>query len=118
MAQSTLFVGWGAIIPGREKVASKVLSQALDYLQGLKAQGTIDSVDVVLLEPHGGELEGFVLVKGDKTKLAQLRVNESFVKIIVGVQLVHTKVGVVGGYTGAEMQSLLQIWDQQESELL
>jgi hypothetical protein len=117
MAQGTLFVGWGAIIPGREKTASKVLGQAMGYLQGLKAEGTVDSVDVVLLEPHGGELEGFVLVRGEKSKLAELRVDERFVKVIVGVQLVHTKVGVVGGYSGAEMQSLLQIWDQQESAL-
>jgi hypothetical protein len=118
MAQGTLFVGWGAIIPGREKVASKVLGEAMGYLQALKATGTFESVDVVLLEPHGGELEGFVLVKGDKAKLAELRVDESFIKVIVGVQLVHSKVGVVGGYSGAEMQSLLKIRDQQEDELL
>jgi hypothetical protein len=118
MAQGTIFVGWGAIIAGREKVASKVLGEAMSYLEGLKAEGTIDSVDAVLLEPHGGELEGFVLVKGDKAKLAELRVQESFTKVIVAVQLVHSKVGVIGGYSGAEMQSLLQIWDQQEDELL
>ena len=118
MAQGTLFVGWGSIVAGREKVASKVLGEAMVYLQGLKAAGTIQSVDVVLLEPHGGELEGFVLLKGDKANLAQLRVDDEFVKVIVGVQLVHSKVGVVGGYSGAEMQSLLQVWDQQEDRLL
>ena len=118
MTQGTLFVGWGSIVAGREKVASKVLGEAMRYLQGLKAAGTIESVDVVLLEPHGGELEGFVLIKGDKAKLAQLRVDDEFVKVIVSVQLVHSKVGVVGGYSGAEMQSLLQIWDQQEDRLL
>jgi len=118
MAQGTLFVGWGSIVAGREKIASKVLGEAMGYLQGLKAAGTIESVDVVLLEPHGGELEGFVLIKGDRAKLAQLRVDDEFVKVIVGVQLVHSKVGVVGGYSGAEMQSLLQVWEQQENRLL
>lgn len=118
MATGTLFVGWGSIIPGREKTASRVLGEAMGYLEGLKAGGVIESFDVVLLEPHGGELEGFVLVKGDRQALAQLRVDASFVKIVVGVQLVHAKVGVVGAYSGAEVPSMLQHWDEQEARLL
>lgn len=59
-----------------------------------------------------------VLIKGDETKIARLRTDEMFVKMIVGVQLVHAKVGVVGGYCGAEMQSLLRVWDEQEHRLL
>lgn len=118
MAQGTLFVGWGSIIPGREKTASRVLGEAMNYLQGLKVQGTIESMDVVLLEPHGGELEGFVLVKGDSSKLALLRVDETFIKVIVGVQLVHAKVGVVGGYSGSDVQAIMHAWDEQETRLL
>lgn len=118
MAKGALFVGWGSIITGREKAAPKVLMEAMGYLQELQKRGTLDTIDVVCLEPHGGELEGFVLVKGDKDALASLRVNEEFVKMIVAVQLVHNKVGVVWAYTGAEMQSLFQMWDQQEEKLI
>jgi hypothetical protein len=75
-------------------------------------------MDVVLVEPHCGELEGFVLIKGGETKIARVRTAETFVKVIVGVQLVHANVGVVGGYSGAEMQSLLPVWDEQEHRLL
>lgn len=75
-------------------------------------------MDVVLLEPHGGELEGFVLIKGDKVKLARLRTDQAFLEMIIGVQLVHAKVGVVGAYSGVEMQSLLRTWDEQEQLLL
>lgn len=95
MDQGALFVGWGAIIAGREQAAAGVLKEALHYLQRLQADGT---VDVVLLEPHGGDLEGFVLVKGERDTLARLRVDEDFIRVIVGVQLVHQKVGVVGAY--------------------
>ena len=118
MEKGALFVGWGSIIPGREKTASKVLGDAMGYLQGLSAQGVIDSFDVILLEPHGGELEGFVLLKGDKARLAQLRVDDAFIQVIVGVQLVHSKVGVVGAYAGAQVPALLQLWDRQEDALL
>jgi hypothetical protein len=118
MPKGALFVGWGAIIPGREKSASMVLAEAMSYLQRLAAEGLIESIEVVLLEPHGGDLEGFVLIKGERGKLADLRVDESFIEVIVGVQLVHAKVAVVGAYAGAEMQSLLRLWDRQEDKLL
>jgi hypothetical protein len=117
-AQGTLFVGWGAIIPGREHTAAQVLGEAMQYLQRLRAEGAIESIDVVLLEPHGGELEGFVLVRGERTKLALLRVDAEFVRTIVAVQLVHAKVAVVGGYSGAAMEGLMQVWGEQEARLL
>ena len=118
MEKGALFVGWGSIITGREKTAAQVLNEAMKYLQTLQNDGKLDALDVVLLEPHGGDLEGFVLVKGDKEFLAKLRVEEEFVKIIVGAQLVHIKVGVVWAYSGREMQSLFQIWGQQEEKLI
>ncbi|MBN8942286.1 MAG: hypothetical protein J0H01_22460 [Rhizobiales bacterium] len=118
MAKGALFVGWGALIPGREKVAPGVLDEALAFLQGKRQRAEIDGFDVALLEPHGGDLEGFVLVKGDKDVLARLRVEEAFLRIIVGVQLVHQRVGVVWAHMGAEMPPLFALWDQQEEKLL
>ncbi|MDR7316435.1 hypothetical protein [Brevibacillus nitrificans] len=38
--------------------------------------------------------------------------------MMVGVQLVHRHVRVVGAYTGAELQSLFAMWDEQEEKLL
>ncbi|WP_394840548.1 hypothetical protein LZC95_25950 [Pendulispora brunnea] len=118
MSQGALFVGWGSIIAGRERAAANVLGEALGYLERLKAEKTIERFETVLLEPHGGELEGFVLITGDKEKLARLRVDDEFVRVIVGVQLVHAKVGVVGAHTGEGLGALLRIWDEQEEKLL
>ncbi len=117
MAKGALFVGWGAIIPGREKTAANVLGEAMEYCGRLQQDGQLDSFEAIVLEPHGGNLEGFVVVRGDKDKLAQLRVDDEFVRMIVGVQLVHTNMRVVWAYTGAEMQSLFAMWDQQEEKL-
>jgi hypothetical protein len=47
MAKGALFVGWGPIITGREKVAPQVLQEAMVYLERLRKQGVVDSVDVV-----------------------------------------------------------------------
>ena len=87
------------------------------YLQRLQQEGTIDSFEAVALEPHGGDLTGFVLVRGDREAISRMRVSDEFSRIAVRVQLVHTDVGVVGAYTGAEMQSLFEEWDRQEEDL-
>jgi hypothetical protein len=117
VAKGAIFVGWGSIITGREKAAPGVLNNAMQYLMSLQKNGIVDAVEAVALEPHGGDLEGFVLIRGEKDALAMLRVDNEFVKVIVGVQLVHTKVGVVWAYAGAEMQSLFRTWDEQEEKL-
>jgi hypothetical protein len=113
-----LFVSWGALIPGREEVGSGVLQEAVQLLSRYQKEGRVDSFEVFTLEPHRGDIQGFVIVKGDKEALAQLRVEDELVKTIVGVQLVHEKVGVVWAFTGAEMQNLFDMWGEQEGKLL
>jgi hypothetical protein len=112
MAKAALFVGWGALIPGREEAGGNVLAGAMQYLQRLQGEGRIDSFEAVALDPHGGDLAGFVLVKGDKDAIGELRMSDEFVRILVRVQRVHQSVGVVNAYTGAEMQSLFALWDE------
>jgi hypothetical protein len=111
MAKAALFVGWGALIPGREEAGGNVLAGAMQYLHQLQAEGRIDSFEAVALDPHGGDLAGFVLVKGDAEAIAELRMSDDFTRIVVRVQRVHQSVGVVGGYTGAEMQALFALWN-------
>lgn len=108
MAKGAMFVGWGALITSREKGALNVLND----LQRLQQEGTLDSIEAVALEPHGGDPHGFVLVKGDKESLARLRIDDEFMRMIVGVQLVHSHVRVAWAYTGTERQMLFEMWDQ------
>jgi hypothetical protein len=62
----------GSLITGREQGAQNVLNGAMLYLQHLQQEGMLDSIEAVALEPHGGDLNGFVLVKGDKEALAKV----------------------------------------------
>ncbi len=78
----------------------------MQYCIRLQQEGKIGRFEVVALEPHGSDLNGFILITGDRETVAQLRAEDEFVSVIVGVQLVHRYVRVVGAYTGAEMQSL------------
>ena len=117
MAKAALFVGWGTLIPGREKVAREVLKSAIAYCAKLRQTGEIDSFEPVTLEPHGGDLEGFVLVKGTREALARVRDDPEFMRMIAGLRLVHHSVGVVGAYTGDEMQALMEVRAEQLEKL-
>ena len=111
MEKAALFVGWGALIPGREEAAGKVLQGAVEYLGRLQGEGRIDSFEPVALGPHGGDLAGFVLVKGDRAAIAELRYSDEFVRISTQIQRVHQSVGAVDAFTGAEMGQYFAMWD-------
>jgi hypothetical protein len=117
MAKSALFVCWGTLIPGREKVGRTVLDNAMQFCGRLQKEGKLDSFETVALESHGGDLEGFVLVKGDAEALAHLRNDNDFLRMMTDLRLVHQSVGVMGAYTGNELQSLIAIRDEQLAKL-
>jgi hypothetical protein len=83
MAKGALFIGWGSLIPGREKIARAVFDDAVEYCARMQNEGRIDTFDVVSLEPDGGDMEGFVLVKGEKGSLAELRSQDEFLRTII-----------------------------------
>ena len=56
-----LFIGWGDAITGREKKGLEVFAEALAYYGKAEQDGRIESHETVLLDPHGGDLAGFVL---------------------------------------------------------
>jgi hypothetical protein len=70
MADSVLFIGWGAPVRGREQNAAKVFGEAVELWSRLQADGTLESWSAYFLEPHGGDLQGFFLLQGEREKLA------------------------------------------------
>lgn len=69
------------------------------------------------LEPHGGDLEGLILVKDEQEALARVRGDPEFVRMIAGLRLVHHSVGVIGAYTGDELQALMEVRAEQLEKL-
>jgi hypothetical protein len=117
MAKGALFVGWGPAVTGREQKAVSVFQEALDYYGRLQRAGEIDSFEAFLLQPHGGDLGGFLLAKGDLEKLAALQVKDEFVRLNGRAQLVVTNFGVVLAYTGEGLQALMADFAKNAAEL-
>jgi hypothetical protein len=113
MADAGLFIGWGEVVRGREGQAVEVFNETIEYFGGLQTDGTIESVEPVFLEPHGGDLQGFFFIRGDAEKLAALRVDADFQDVVIRAGLVVDSVGVVGASMGARLERLMSSYVEQ-----
>jgi hypothetical protein len=117
MADSGLFIGFGAPVRGRERQAIKVFNEAFEYYARLQQEGEIESFEPVLLEPHGGELDGFFLLRGDQDKLARIRSSEEFERLTVRGQLIIENLGIVDAALGGRLMSQMSMFGEQVEEL-
>lgn len=117
MADSGLFIGFGAPVAGRERQASKVFNETFEYYSRLQQEGEIESFEPVLLQAHGGELGGFYLLRGDQDKLARTRSSEEFERLTVRALLVVENLGIVDAALGARLMSQMSMFGEQVEEL-
>jgi hypothetical protein len=113
MADAGLFIGWGEVVRGREAEAVDAFNETLAYWARLQEEGEIESCEPVFLEPHGGELQGFFLVRGDAEKLAALRVDEEFARVITRASLIADNIGVVGASMGSRIERQMADYIEQ-----
>ncbi len=104
MANAALFIGWGQVARGRERQSLQVFNEAVQYWAGLQQRGEIESFEPVALEPHGGDLQGFALLRGDREKLNRIRHSEEFLRLTARAAYCVDAIGVVGASIGEELQ--------------
>lgn len=117
MADNALFVGWGAPVRGREQKGLDVFNEAIAFYSRLQEQGEIESFEVVLLDPHGGDLAGYVLVRGEQAKLSALAASDEFTKINTRASLIVESLGVVGAHIGNGLGKQIGVYQEQVNEL-
>ena len=117
MVTGALVIGWGAVVRGREQKALQVFNESIQYYTQLQQQGMIESFEPVALEPHGGDLLGFLIVRGDREKLNALRTSEEFLRLNNRAALVIDNLGVITAFIGEELQRQFADFQTQASEL-
>ena len=100
MGDRALFVGFGAPVRGREERAVEVFGEFVGLCGRLQSEGRIEGMDVALLDPHGGDLNGFFMVHGDDAQCAALMDDEEFRRACIDAMLIVDNFGVVPGRTG------------------
>lgn len=96
MARFGLLVGFGGAVRGREAQAAALFEEAARLWSRLQRQGVIETWEPVLLEPHGGELGGFFLLRGKRRRIAELRASEDLIRLGRRAGQVFENYGVVG----------------------
>ncbi len=112
MADAGLFIGWGQVVRGREKLALEVFNESVEYWGGLQGDGKIEDFEVVLLAPHGGDLAGFALLRGSAEQINALRVDEEFERRITRADLIVERQGVVDAALGEGLGRGIGIYEE------
>lgn len=116
MANGTLFIGFGLAYPGYQQKSLKLFAASVDRYRELQKQGVIDSFEAVLLDYHGGDLAGFILLRGDREKLNKLRMSPDFESAMQRAGVLLSHVGCVEAFTGEEAQRRLTDYGKQLAE--
>lgn len=109
MADAALFIRWGETQSGRERRSVELFGESLRFLTRLVEQGRVASVEPFFLEPHGGDLEGFFLVRGEQEELNRIRLDDDFQRLAVRAQVVVSHFGVIGAITGERLNKHM-VW--------
>ena len=112
MAQEALFIGWGAPVRGREIKAMELYREGIEYFGSLKQDGRIEAMDAVILAAHGGDLHGFLLLRGSYEQFGQLRADMEFIRFVTRASVANERVGVVRAWVGDEAEGVLSLYEE------
>ena len=116
MADKALFLGWNRPVIGREKEAAALFAKTLEYYGELQSKGTIESFEPVIMSRHGGDLNGFVLVRGETDKLNALKEDSQFLDLVIETGHVCEGFGIVDCYLGAKLMDVMARWTKTISQ--
>ena len=117
MADHGLFIGWGAPVYGREEKGLSVFAESIEYYGKLQGEGRIESFEAALLDPHGGDLEGFVLVRGTRQQMADLRGDPEFRRLVTRASLIIQSLGIVDAVLGDELGREIGVYQEAAQEM-
>jgi hypothetical protein len=112
MADRVLFLGWNRSVMGREQQAMQLFQKAMEFYGKLQADGRIESFESVILAAHGGDLNGFILLRGDAEKLGEVQRDETFVNHSMEANYCLEGFGVVPGYIGEGLTDVFSRWSK------
>lgn len=103
MADAGLFVGFGNPVHGREAQAIELFNETLGWYEQLQEEGEIESFEPVFLEPHGGDLNGFIILRGEPAQLDEILRSPEFERLQARVGMIVDRLGIVPAVTGESL---------------
>lgn len=117
MADAGIFMGWGPPVRGREEKGIEIFADAMEYLRRLQVENAIESFEAGVLDPHGGDLYGFILVRGTEQQISDLRARADFDRLNVRAGLVVERLGIVNASIGDALARALGTYGEVVKEI-
>jgi hypothetical protein len=117
MAEMGVFIGWGPPVRGREAKGLDVFNEGVEYWGRLQQEGQIESFEVVLLYPHGGDLSGFALLRGSGESLDRIRASDEFNRLVARAGLIVEGLGIVSAALGDSLGPQIESYREALGEL-
>jgi hypothetical protein len=109
MATAVLFVGWNRPVPGHEKDAWAFLSgPAMDKVREWEKKGYCERHELFGLTAHGGDLNGAMVLFGERAKLDELRRTDEFEHFSLRLGMLLDGYGVVPGVNEAGIKKVME----------
>ena len=118
MADAGLFIGWGEVARGREERALQVFNETVGSYGRAQEEGRIESFEVSLLQPHGGDLAGFVLLRGSEDQMDAIQHDDEFERLMTRANFIVDKLGIVPAALGEGVARQVSIFESEVAALV
>ena len=109
MATACLFIGWNRPYVDKQKEAFGYLTkEGQQNLTKWKKEGWFENSEYFGLTAHGGDLNGFILLKGERAKLDELRRTDDFERFSMRMASLFDRYGVVPGVTEEGIKKVME----------
>lgn len=117
MADEALFLGFGEVVRGRETQAVDVFNESLQYYGKLQQDGRLEGVEAWFLGPHGGDLGGFFLLRGQREQLDEIQRDPDFERLQTRAAMIVDRTGTINAYTGDALARLMGQFQEAAADL-
>jgi hypothetical protein len=100
MADRVLFIGWNRPARGREEKAVESFNDIVGLFGRMQQEGRLEKLDIVFLDPHGGDLGGYFMLQCSSEQLHAIEDDDDFRDAMARADLGVDGLGMVEGFTG------------------
>jgi hypothetical protein len=104
-------------VHGREKRALEVYNETLQYWGRLQQEGRIERFDVAVLGPTGGDLGGFMLVRGTAQQIDSVRRTDEYLEQIQRVQMIADHLRIADAFVDDGLAQIMGQYQKVVDEL-
>ena len=112
MADRVLFISWGENVHGREERGLEVFNEVMGLYGRMQQEGRIEKFDVAILNPNGGNLDGYVAVHGSAEQLDAVQADEEFVRNTIDASNIVRGLRHTRGYANEGVAEAMQMYQE------